>query len=226
MTSKGPRNPVLAFPFQTSGHERGQIGVETKHGGAPAPDGDTAVLTVPGLGGSGPAHWQSRWETERKDCRRVQLPSWNIPHRDEWIAALDQAVRASAIPPVIAAHSLGCILVAHWAAENPDVPVGGALMVAPADVDDTDTIPAEAQVFAPLPLNLLPFPTTVLASSNDTYITLQRAQVLATAWGADFHNLGALGHINADSHLENWDAGWDYIDNLRERQLRTNRRSD
>ena len=224
MTMNGPRNPIFAFPFQTSAHERARTDKAIKkalhhasdtHDLSKAPNAMTAILTVPGLGGSGPHHWQSHWESERTNCSRVLLPDWNIPDRHAWSEALDQAVRGCDEPPIIAAHSLGCILLAHWAHQNPDVPVRGALMVAPADVDDLDAIPAEATVFAPIPMKVLPFPTTVLASSNDAYISLRRAQVLATAWGADFHNLGPLGHINADSHLQSWDAGWDYIEDLR-----------
>ena len=31
------------------------------------------ILTVPGLNGSGPAHWQTLWEGMRPDTARIEL---------------------------------------------------------------------------------------------------------------------------------------------------------
>lgn len=45
------------------------------------------VLTVPGLGGSGPSHWQTLWEEARLDTRRVELGMWQTPHRNAWSPA-------------------------------------------------------------------------------------------------------------------------------------------
>lgn len=84
-------------------------------------------------------------------------------------------------------------------------------MVAPADVDSDHHTPFEAQVFAPMPLSILPFPTTVVASTNDAYVSTQRAQEFSTAWGAQFVNIGDHAHINADSFLEDWQEGWDLL---------------
>lgn len=175
----------------------------------------TVILTVPGLGGSGATHWQSHWERTHAHCRRVSMPNWNIPDRTEWVGALDHSVRACESAPILAAHSLGCVAAAHWALRHADTPVKGMLMVAPADVDNRDTIPAEALCFAPMPLGVMPFPTIVVASTTDPYVTIERAQIFATAWGADFVNVGAHGHINADSHLGDWDEGWALIQDLK-----------
>ena len=49
------------------------------------PQADPILLTVPGLGNSGPTHWQSIWERERADCRRVELGMWDEPHRNVWV---------------------------------------------------------------------------------------------------------------------------------------------
>ena len=174
----------------------------------------TPVINIPGLGGSGPKHWQSQWEKLYPQCRRVENCDWNIPDKHSWLDALDAAITACATPPLLVAHSLGCALLAHWALRHGTATVKGALMVAPADVDNRDTIPAEAACFGPMPLGVLPFPTAVVASTNDAYVELQRAQVFATAWGADFHNIGAAGHINADSHLDAWSSGWTLLQEL------------
>ncbi|MFX5522437.1 alpha/beta hydrolase, partial [Acinetobacter baumannii] len=45
-------------------------------------DDTPVVLTVPGLGGSGPSHWQTLWEEARLDTKRVELGMWHTPHRN------------------------------------------------------------------------------------------------------------------------------------------------
>ena len=169
------------------------------------------VLTIPGLGGSGETHWQTIWEQTHPGCIRVRQDNWNIPSYDAWMVSLHAAIKACSKPPLLVAHSLGCALVAHWACKHNQTPVAGALLVAPADVDSDEHTPFEAHVFAPMPLSPLPFPSTVVCSSNDPYISPQRAQVLATAWGSDFVNIGPHGHINADSHLAGWNEGWELL---------------
>ncbi len=47
-----------------------------------AADQAPLILTVPGLNGSGPRHWQTIWEQEIDDVARVELGSWEKPHRN------------------------------------------------------------------------------------------------------------------------------------------------
>jgi len=175
----------------------------------------TKILLIPGLGGPGPNHWQSRWEKSRPGCSYIAQSDWNIPDHHNWVNSLDTAVRACSTPPVLVAHSLGCAMLAHWASQASQglcATIRGALMVAPGDVDSETHTAAEAKVFAPMPLSPLAFPTIVVASSNDPYVDLHRAQHFATAWGAELINIGACGHINANSRLGNWDQGWGFLD--------------
>jgi predicted alpha/beta hydrolase family esterase len=72
-------------------------------------DDTPVVLTVPGLGGSGPSHWQTLWEEARLDTKRVELGMWHAPHRNAWVTKLDQQIRQSRAPVILAAHSLGCL---------------------------------------------------------------------------------------------------------------------
>ncbi|MFX7870436.1 alpha/beta hydrolase, partial [Acinetobacter baumannii] len=51
-------------------------------------DDTPVVLTVPGLGGSGPSHWQTLWEEARLDTKRVELGMWHTPHRNAWVTKL------------------------------------------------------------------------------------------------------------------------------------------
>jgi uncharacterized protein len=170
------------------------------------------VLIVPGLGGSEPHHWQTRWEL-RYGYTRVQQDDWDRPDRRAWMARLEAAVQAQPSPPLIVAHSLGCALVAHFAARMPGR-LAGALLVAPADVDDPARTPDETRCFAPLLLQPLGFPARVVASHDDPYIAFERARELAAAWQARFVDAGSIGHINADSGLGDWDFGHALLEEL------------
>ncbi|GGG52650.1 hypothetical protein GCM10011378_31100 [Hymenobacter glacieicola] len=162
------------------------------------------ILTVPGLGSSGPEHWQTRWE-QHYGYRRVEQREWDSPVCSKWVAALEAAVTAAGPAVVLVGHSLACATIAHWASTT-RCPIRGALLVAPADVDRPD-FPSEATGFAPMPLNELPFPSIVVASTDDAYATWERAEQFARAWGSRLVNVGALGHINSASGLGLWPAG-------------------
>lgn len=174
------------------------------------------VITVPGLNGSGPSHWQSLWERERRDTVRADLGTWNTPHRNSWVTRLDQAIRQAQAPVVLVAHSLGCVAVAWWAALSPQPygwPVAGALLVAPADVDRADA-PAEIAGVAPTPQQPLPFPSILVGSQDDPWMAADRARSLAAAWGSLYVDAGPAGHINAASGLGRWPAGQDLLDRV------------
>lgn len=172
------------------------------------------VLTIPGLGGSNSLHWQSKWEDRYDTCSRVPGIDWNIPDKDLWLDALDTAIQGCSKPPLVAAHSLGCALLAHWAWSRNSVSIKGAIFVAPGDVNNRATLPSEALCFAPMPLLPMPFLSMVIASENDPYVTVDIAQKFATAWGSRFLNIGKKSHINADSNLADWDQGWDQLHSL------------
>jgi uncharacterized protein len=164
----------------------------------------TPVLIMPGIGGSGPLHWQSRWQALEPTYQRVEVPDWDHPQLSAWLTALDAAVEAASRAPVIVAHSLGCLAVAHWAARGGQA--HGALLVAPPDPSSPE-FPVEAQSFVPVPLVRLGFPTRVVASQNDPYGCCDFGRRCAAAWGSAFTDLGDAGHINADSGLGDWNAG-------------------
>ncbi|UOQ74301.1 RBBP9/YdeN family alpha/beta hydrolase [Hymenobacter cellulosilyticus] len=171
------------------------------------------LLTVPGLGSSGPEHWQSIWE-HLYGYRRVEQQDWDAPQRAEWVETLNQAVAAAPGPVVLAAHSLACSTIGFWAGQHDTGKVQGALLVAPADTDRPD-FPAEAVGFAPMPLQRLPFPSIVVASGNDEYVTLTRAAEFARSWGSRLVDVGNLGHINSASGLGAWPAGHALLQELR-----------
>lgn len=164
-----------------------------------------SVLILPGLGNSGPAHWQTLWQTEH-GYRRVPQANWDLPNLQEWLSNLHLAVSEAKAGVVLVAHSLACSLVAHYAKAHPER-VLGAFLVSPADVECERRTPQETRCFSPIPLAPLPFPAHVVASSDDPYVEVARARFFATSWGAGFTDIGCCGHINASSGLGAWPEG-------------------
>ncbi|MDP3355088.1 MAG: alpha/beta fold hydrolase [Polaromonas sp.] len=161
------------------------------------------VLVLPGWQNSGPGHWQSLWEVAH-GYQRVEQHDWMQPLRGDWIARLEDVILGSDEPVVLVAHSLGCMLTAAWAAHSRNTHrVKGALLVAPPDVD-REEVRQMLTSWAPVPMNKLPFTSVVLASSRDPYCRLERAREFAAGWGAEFVDVGPLGHLNADSGLGDW----------------------
>jgi uncharacterized protein len=168
------------------------------------------ILTVPGLDGSGADHWQSRWEFRLSNCRRVQMGDWANPLKSHWVERLDRALRSATQPVLLVAHSLGCLAVAHWAAQRwspvfQDV-VTGALLVAPPDVE-RESAPRRIQTFSPVPREPLPFPTLLVASHDDPFASFETSARIAQMWNSDLVDAGYAGHINAQSCLREWSEG-------------------
>ncbi|MFL9922781.1 alpha/beta hydrolase [Herbaspirillum lusitanum] len=171
---------------------------------------DFRILVVPGLHGSGPGHWQSRWQRLYPAFERVEQEHWDQPDLPRWSQRLDERLQQSERPVVIVAHSFGCLTTVHCTArghaDGAQNKIAAALLVAPADPD-------KFQV-ASLVERALPFPALVVGSSNDPWMTAPRAAHWAAVWGADFLDAGALGHINAESGLGDWAAGQSLLQQL------------
>ena len=171
------------------------------------------VLILPGIGNSGPLHWQSLWEESQPDFERVQQRDWDNPVCEEWVAVLEEAVQRAGSEAVLVAHSLACLVVAHWAAK-PHSPITAALLVAVPD-SSGPTFPAEARGFAETPTQRLPFQSTVVVSSDDPYGSPEHSARLAAAWGSRVVHIGSRGHINASSGLGAWPEGYALLEQLR-----------
>jgi uncharacterized protein len=170
-------------------------------------------LVLPGFGDSGPRHWQSLWEHRDPRFKRVKQRDWDHPDRSEWVGALGRAIADHPGDMILVAHSLACLVVAHWTqASQPRMRgrVRAAFLVAPVD-PESPAFPAAATGFAPFPLFPLPFPSVVVASTNDPYASVAYAAGLAQAWGSRCEIAGAKGHLNADSGLGDWPEGWDLL---------------
>jgi uncharacterized protein len=174
----------------------------------------TPILILPGYADSGPDHWQSHWERADPACRRVVQNDWLEPRLDDWLATLDRYVRECDSPPILVAHSLACALVAHWATRR-SARAKAALLVAPADVDSPLHTPEEVRSFSPVPLRPLPFPSVVVASSDDLFVSPARAEAFARAWGSRLIALANARHINADAGYGPWPEGRKLLQDLR-----------
>lgn len=164
------------------------------------------ILTLPGWQGSSPEHWQSRWE-RLYGYVRVEQHDWQRPLRGDWIARLEEMLLACDEPAVLVAHSLGCLQVAAWASHSRNLHrVRAALLVAPPDLARED-LQALLPGWSAIALQPLPFKTQILASCDDVFCAPERARQFASAWGAGLLDVGAHGHLNADSALGDWPAG-------------------
>ena len=107
---------------------------------------DCDIIIVPGYTGSGPDHWQSRWQRKLSTARRVEQENWDIPVRDAWVCRLVETVRGCRRPAVLVAHSFGVVTVAHAAPLLPRNIVRGAFLVALPDLEEADPIPGNRGV--------------------------------------------------------------------------------
>jgi uncharacterized protein len=171
------------------------------------------VLTIPGIGSSGPEHWQSIWESRNPEFSRVNQSDWDHPICSDWVAAIERNVASAGRPPVLAAHSLGCLAFAHWALST-RLPIAGALLVAVPDPMGAQ-FPNAATGFAPLPLQRLHFASVVVVSSDDPYGSPAYVKRCASVWGSRLVDIGPAGHINAASALGDWREGFELLETLR-----------
>ncbi len=168
---------------------------------------DVDILIVPGWAGSGPDHWQSRWESRLKTATRVVQDDWEKPSREGWARRIVEAVRAATRPVVLVAHSAGVSAVAHAAEHLRPGEVAGAFLVAPPAEAAKRALPGMEPAFAVHRRERLPFPATVIASATDPHCPQDEARALAAAWGADFVDAGDSGHLNTESGHGPWPDG-------------------
>ena len=164
------------------------------------------ILIIPGLGGSGPDHWQSRWERRLKTARRVQQRDWDRPNREEWRARIATAVEAAQKPVILVAYGLGVLSTVEAAVGDGSRIVGG-FFVAPPDPDQAQRILPELGRFAPFPTASLAFPSVLVASRNDPFCRFGSAEALARGWSADLIDAGQAGRIDAASGHGPWPEG-------------------
>ncbi|MDM0044526.1 alpha/beta fold hydrolase [Variovorax dokdonensis] len=181
------------------------------------------ILIVPGLRDHVTAHWQTLLEARLRDAGRAVRSVRPMGRSDLDCAARLEAIEREAArigqPPIIVAHSAGCLMVAHWARRT-RLAVFGALLAAPPDFEQL--MPAgyptmarlEANGWLPVPRSRLPFASIVAASRDDPLARYERVVALAEAWGSRLVDLGAVGHLNPASGFGPWPRAESFIAEL------------
>jgi predicted alpha/beta hydrolase family esterase len=157
------------------------------------------LVLVPGRYNSGPEHWQSIWERELPLWKRIDQRDWIDPDIRRWVGSLGRLLAHSRRPALLAGHSLGALASCRAAVEMRER-VAGLLLVAPAEpslFDAQDSVPT----------HLLAVPSLLVASRNDPFMGMDRAEHWASAWGSELVDLGDAGHINAESGFGPWRFG-------------------
>ena len=160
---------------------------------------ERTVIIVPGLRGSGAAHWQSLWQASHRDYVRVLHDEWAAPALELWAARVDGAICAARGQAFVVAHGFGCLATLRRLALR-HAGLGGALLVAPRD-------PLEFGVDALLPSASLEVPSILVASRNDPWMGFAAAKRLAARLGSRFVDAGQAGHIDAASGYGPWPRG-------------------
>jgi predicted alpha/beta hydrolase family esterase len=170
------------------------------------------LLIVPGFKGSEAGHWQERWEVTFPDAKLVNQADWHRPSLAGWLDNLRIAVKRRP-GSILVGHSLGSILITHFITQFRSADVAGVLLVAPADVEREDC--RQFSEFAPVPRQRLRVPAIVVASTNDPFMRLARAQEFSQGWGAQTVVIPNGGHINVAAGFGDWPDGETILRQLR-----------
>ncbi len=173
------------------------------------------IIIVPGLHNSDKHHWQSLWQAQLPNSKRIELDGWAIPSLDKWRAAIIKKLAELNQPAVLVAHSFGALASASIAAEFPDK-IAALFLVAPADPD-------KFSIAQKLPQSSLNITAKIIASNDDPWMSDSKAAYWALQWGADFLRLNNLGHINSESNLGIWPDGVRELHQLVRRAKRNER---
>lgn len=177
------------------------------------------VLFVPGLRDHVEDHWQTHAAKALTGSVTVDPLTEERLSRAARVQALDDALNAIEGDVIIAAHSAGCLMVAHWA-ENPTRKIRAALLATPADVEkplpegypSLDALSDNG--WLPIARSALPFPTLVVASHNDPLAEFEKVDALAHIWGAKLHDAGHVGHLNPPAGFGPWPEALSLIEQL------------
>ena len=171
----------------------------------------TAVI-VPGLRDHVAEHWQTLLETKLSKVRNVvsvpplRVDGLNCAARVE---AIQQTLKTVQGPVIFVAHSGGVVMLLHWA-QKYQCDVKGAVLATPPDFETP--LPAGYPTletltnngWLPVPMRRLPFPSVVVASTNDPLASFASVETMAKQWGSKLINAGEVGHLNPAAGYGEW----------------------
>jgi predicted alpha/beta hydrolase family esterase len=170
---------------------------------------NATILFVPGLRGHVPEHWQTLLAQELKGSRTVPPLEQDGLSCAARVEALDRCIAEIRGPVILVAHSAGCLITVHWAAQRTRR-IKAALLATPPDItrplpEGYPTFDAlEAGGWLPVPRARLPFPSLVASSSNDPLADAAEVASLARDWGSNLMDLGEVGHLNPAAGFGPW----------------------
>jgi hypothetical protein len=169
----------------------------------------TKTLIVPGLNGSGPEHWQTWLQAQMPLCQRIEQHDWAMPNVCAWSPRIEQDLQSIQSEVYIVAHSFGCLATIASSARCAEH-IKGALLVAPAD-------PEKLLVTDCALKTVLPFPSVVVASRNDPWMSFERATHWGRQWGSHLIDAGNAGHINVESGHGPWPQALTLLNSIKNR---------
>jgi predicted alpha/beta hydrolase family esterase len=177
------------------------------------------ILIVPGLRDHVEDHWQTILARQLPNARVVPPLEHDNLSCTARIEALDQALASITGPVVLVAHSAGVMITVHWA-QHHQREIKGALLAAPPDFETPppDRYPTldvlRQHRWLPTPRTRLPFPSIVVASTNDPLARIEKVTQLASAWGSRLVDFGAVGHLNPASGFGEWPRAVEFVNEL------------
>lgn len=161
-------------------------------------------------------HWQSHFERSKpEEFVRINQQNWDEPDCDAWIHTIEDGLgKRNHSELILIGHSIGCMAIVKWF-EKFNHPIKGALLVAPSD-SERENYPTYITGFVPIPTSKLPFPSIVVASTNDHVADINRSKEFAKNWGSELITLEDAGHIEPKSGFGEWPYGMELIRRLEE----------
>lgn len=160
------------------------------------------VYILHGYDASPTRHWfpwlRDRLESDGIRTAAIALPTPDAPRLSAWLATIAEAVTEITPQTYFVAHSLGCISLLQYLAEQPSTHAGGALLVS-GFAETPQDFPFLAEFTAP-PLDYAALKQilahrTVLSAKDDPFVPHAVSKALADALAADFYLLPTGGHF-------------------------------
>jgi predicted alpha/beta hydrolase family esterase len=171
-------------------------------------------VNIPGLHNSKKDHWQTYFELQQpSQFIRIEQENWDEPDCETWINKIEkdlEGLHHSRL--ILIGHSIGCMAIVKWF-EKFGHTIKGALFVAPTDAEK-ENFPSYISGFSPIPRQSLPFPSILVASTNDHVTSLKQAQEFALNWGSVLHTIENAGHLEPKSGFGEWPAGFKLVEKL------------